>query len=239
MRFLIVALCIACVPLRGLSADDDQESKGPVPEEIPDFSRLDEYVYVPKSTLSLGSRLFLNGPRTTYAGQGLIPSDVGSLSSPNVPNVSRTYDDGDVQPDARTIPVDVGASGSYNVLAPSDNRTNTWTYDNASQIQPNGNISFHTYSGMVTDTAFHDIDSKPNLGLELILDRDMGKLGKHLKWSITAGLSIADIRSWPDRIRAVTAEQVRAAAQQWLDKKRSVTGYLIKDTTVKREEKRS
>jgi zinc protease len=35
-----------------------------------------------------------------------------------------------------------------------------------------------------------------------------------------------DIRSWPDRIRAVTAEQVREAAE-WLDKKRSVTGYLI------------
>jgi zinc protease len=57
--------------------------------------------------------------------------------------------------------------------------------------------------------------------------------------ALTTGLSIADIRSWPDRIRAVTADQVRAAAQQWLDKKRSVTGYLIKDTAAKREEKRS
>src|SRR5215475_1373521 len=57
---------------------------------------------------------------------------------------------------------------------------------------------------------------------------------------LTTGLSIEDIRSWPDRIRAVTAEQVRAVAQKWLDKKRSVTGYLIKDTaTAKREEKRS
>ena len=58
--------------------------------------------------------------------------------------------------------------------------------------------------------------------------------------ALTTGLSIEDIRSWPDRIRAVTAEQVREAAQKWLDKKRSVTGYLIKDTTaLKREEKRS
>jgi zinc protease len=56
---------------------------------------------------------------------------------------------------------------------------------------------------------------------------------------LTTGLSIEDIRSWPDRIRAVTAEQVRAAAQKWLDKKRSVTGYLIKDGAPKREEKRS
>jgi zinc protease len=57
--------------------------------------------------------------------------------------------------------------------------------------------------------------------------------------ALTTGLSIDDVRSWPDRIRAVTSDQVRAVAQKWLDKNRSVTGYLIKDTTPKREEKRS
>lgn len=57
--------------------------------------------------------------------------------------------------------------------------------------------------------------------------------------AITVGLSVDDIRSWPDRIRAVTAEQVRDAARKWLDKKRSVTGYLIKDTAQRHEEKRS
>jgi len=58
--------------------------------------------------------------------------------------------------------------------------------------------------------------------------------------ALTIGLSIEHVRSWPDRIRAVSAEQVRAAAQKWLEKKRSVTGYLIKDTvTAKPEEKRS
>jgi zinc protease len=57
--------------------------------------------------------------------------------------------------------------------------------------------------------------------------------------ALTIGLSVEDIRSWPDRIRAVTAEQVRAAARKWLDKNRSVTGYLIKDITAKPDEKRS
>ena len=57
--------------------------------------------------------------------------------------------------------------------------------------------------------------------------------------AMTTGLSIEDIRKWPERIRAVTAEQVRNAAQKWLDKKRSVTGYLIKDETPKHVEKRS
>ena len=57
--------------------------------------------------------------------------------------------------------------------------------------------------------------------------------------AVTVGLSVDDIRNWPDRIRAVTAAQVREAAQKWLVKTRSVTGYLIKDTAPKREEKRS
>lgn len=58
--------------------------------------------------------------------------------------------------------------------------------------------------------------------------------------AVTVGLSVDDIRAWPDRIRAVTAEQVRDAARTWLDKKRSVTGYLVKEApAAKREEKRS
>ncbi|MES2752537.1 MAG: pitrilysin family protein [Pseudomonadota bacterium] len=58
--------------------------------------------------------------------------------------------------------------------------------------------------------------------------------------AVTVGSSVDAIRAWPDRIRAVTAEQVRDAAEKWLDKKRSVTGYLIKEpSAAKREEKRS
>ncbi|MCC6890191.1 MAG: insulinase family protein [Hyphomicrobiales bacterium] len=46
--------------------------------------------------------------------------------------------------------------------------------------------------------------------------------------SLTTGLTLEQIRTWPDRLRAVTAEDVRNAARQVLDKRRSVTGYLIK-----------
>jgi zinc protease len=56
--------------------------------------------------------------------------------------------------------------------------------------------------------------------------------------ALTTGTSVERVTSWPDRIRAVNAEAVQAAARQWLDKRRSVTGYLIKDET-KPEEKRS
>ncbi len=56
--------------------------------------------------------------------------------------------------------------------------------------------------------------------------------------AITVGMNADDIKSWPDRIRTVTAAQVSEAAQKWLDNKRSVTGYLVKEAP-KREEKRS
>jgi zinc protease len=81
---------------------------------------------------------------------------------------------------------------------------------------------------------------KTQLIAEAIYAQDnQATLARWYGGALTTGLSVEDIRSWPDRIRAVTAEQVRAAAHKWLDKKRSVTGYLIKDTAPKREEKRS
>jgi zinc protease len=80
---------------------------------------------------------------------------------------------------------------------------------------------------------------KTQLIAEAIYAQDnQASLARWYGAALTTGLSVDDVRSWPDRIRAVTADQVRAAAQKWLDKNRSVTGYLIKDTTAKREEKR-
>lgn len=45
--------------------------------------------------------------------------------------------------------------------------------------------------------------------------------------TLTTGGTIEDIESWPDRIRAVTADAVKAAAARYLDQSRSVTGYLL------------
>jgi zinc protease len=47
---------------------------------------------------------------------------------------------------------------------------------------------------------------------------------------LTTGGSIEQVQSWTDRLKAVTAEQVRDAGKRWLDKRRSVTGYLVKDS---------
>jgi zinc protease len=47
--------------------------------------------------------------------------------------------------------------------------------------------------------------------------------------ALTTGGTVESIQSWPNRIKAVTAQQVRETAHQLLDKRRSVTGYLVKD----------
>jgi zinc protease len=55
--------------------------------------------------------------------------------------------------------------------------------------------------------------------------------------SLATGATVEQVRTWPDRVGLVTADAVRDAARRWLDKGRSVTGYLVKDS--RHEEKRS
>jgi zinc protease len=54
---------------------------------------------------------------------------------------------------------------------------------------------------------------------------------------LATGQTVEEIRNWPDRIHAVTADAVRQAARRWLDIRRSVTGYLVK--SLQPEESRS
>ncbi len=46
--------------------------------------------------------------------------------------------------------------------------------------------------------------------------------------ALANGLSVETVRGWPDRIRAVTAGRCKLRPTIWLDIRRSVTGYLIK-----------
>ncbi|MBV6487873.1 MAG: putative zinc protease [Pseudorhodoplanes sp.] len=80
--------------------------------------------------------------------------------------------------------------------------------------------------------------TKTRLVADTIFAQDnQSTLARWYGTALTTGMTVDSIRTWPDRIRAVTADQVRDAARQWLDKRRSVTGFLIKE--VGREEKRS
>jgi zinc protease len=59
---------------------------------------------------------------------------------------------------------------------------------------------------------------------------NQGTLARWYGAALTTGRSIELIAGRPERVRAVTAENVHQAARQWLDKHRSVTGYLVKET---------
>ncbi len=45
--------------------------------------------------------------------------------------------------------------------------------------------------------------------------------------TLTTGGTVAEVQEWPDRIKAVTPEQVRAVAAKYLNPDRSVAGYLL------------
>ena len=44
--------------------------------------------------------------------------------------------------------------------------------------------------------------------------------------ALSTGLTVEEAATWPDRVLAVTPEQVNAAARKYLKKERSVTGVL-------------
>jgi zinc protease len=46
-------------------------------------------------------------------------------------------------------------------------------------------------------------------------------------WNLATGRTVDDVESRSQRLKAVTAEAVQAVAAKYLDRKRSVTGYLI------------
>lgn len=50
--------------------------------------------------------------------------------------------------------------------------------------------------------------------------------------ALSVGATVEDVQTWPDRIEAVTAEQVSAAAAEILEMNRSVTGVLLPEPAV-------
>jgi zinc protease len=80
--------------------------------------------------------------------------------------------------------------------------------------------------------------AKTRLIADAVYARDsQATLARWYGTALTTGASVEDVKHWPNRIKAVTAEAVQQAAREWLDKRRSVTGYLIKDTSPRVEKR--
>jgi len=99
--------------------------------------------------------------------------------------------------------------------------------------------------GVIADFIKSDIDpgdlkrAKTKLIAEAVYAQDsQARLARWYGTALVTGSTVADVQGWPDRILAVTGDAVRAAARKWLDKRRSVTGHLVKGAKSP-EEKRS
>lgn len=55
---------------------------------------------------------------------------------------------------------------------------------------------------------------------------DQTSLARRYGWGVSLGRSVEDIQSWPDKISQVTVDDIKRAAEVYLDLNHSVTGYL-------------
>lgn len=194
----LVLLALASLPALALAQEEERRAP---PIEIPDFSNLDEYIYEPKSVVTFGFRM-IGGAKTSFFGTGRLPSpeDPGE---PTGANLFRSYHDGQVQPDARTVArldsggnpiIDPQTNTAISEPIAPDGKTNTWNYTDASQLSTPGYVRFSSYSAEIVDPARRENEAKKTSGMDLAVSRDMGKLfGSRLAWNLTAGMSVNDI----------------------------------------------
>ncbi len=200
MKYLRLALLSSAVALCALRAQDEQQK---APTEIPDFTNLDEYIYVPRSKLKFGFR-YTSGIKAHFAGQGIIasPEEVSDADRA-APNVQRVYHDGTVSPDQRTTQTDNGdGTASQTLVNGADGKTNAYTYDAQAQYTGDGFLQYHLYSAVTQDNEFNQT-GKGNAGLEVYVAHDMKVLSKHWEWKIFGGFSVNDIQA--SASRSVTA----------------------------------
>ncbi len=193
--------CFAVSTLRAISllaflvppllAQGSDEPASRPPPEIPDFSNLDELLYVPMNTVSIGVR-YLGRATATFGNLGTIATqhEATDLTS----EVSRTYDNGYVGLDSRR-------DDDGNDIA-DDGRTNTWNMLNQSQITADeSSIAFNTYSS-TSEGATAAAETKPSAGVDVEFTREWGRLGqtradgkRPLSWGTLWGFGLNDVNA--------------------------------------------
>lgn len=58
---------------------------------------------------------------------------------------------------------------------------------------------------------------------------DVDRIGNRYGQALTSGLTVEDEKAWPDILQAVTADDIMAVAREVLDKRASVTGWLMRE----------
>jgi zinc protease len=58
---------------------------------------------------------------------------------------------------------------------------------------------------------------------------DVDRIGNRYGQALTSGLTVEDVQAWPDILEAVTADDIMAAARDLLDRRASVTGWIMRE----------
>ena len=58
---------------------------------------------------------------------------------------------------------------------------------------------------------------------------DVDSIGNRYGQALTSGLTVEDVQAWPDILQAVTEEDIMAAARDVLDRRASVTGWIMRE----------
>jgi len=53
------------------------------------------------------------------------------------------------------------------------------------------------------------------------------RMARHYGWRLATGMTVADVETWPERLKQVTVEDIRDVAVKYLLEKNSVTGILV------------
>lgn len=68
---------------------------------------------------------------------------------------------------------------------------------------------------------------------ELVYNSDsISRMARQYGWRLAAGMSIEDVEEWPDRIKAITVDDIRAVARKYLFEENSVTGVLTPEPEI-------
>ncbi len=65
---------------------------------------------------------------------------------------------------------------------------------------------------------------------------DQASLARRYGWGMATGRTVKDIESWPEAISKVTLDDIKRVAGEYLDIRRSVTGYLIPEEAKSAED---
>jgi len=197
MKFFLPTLGLFSLALFGVArAQDDGQLAAPPEEVITDFG-IEEFISVPKYTLSLGIRS-LSGAKASFSGRGFVSSfqPSGDITTPGL---VRIYHDGNVLPDTNpfsfTIQNADGTTVTYTSPPTPAGFTNTWSFLDSKQIRGDGNLDFHSYAADLVDPGLRQKNPDTGYGMELVVARDMGNLGRKMEWKLLFGASLADIKS--------------------------------------------